>query len=86
MLTTVEGFADVPYEPLHKLRHGHVVYALKRTQNVADPRAVSQSLMHASLTTTDSIYSVLTENDVGDRSLALNRIVESPTKRRKLPK
>jgi hypothetical protein len=42
--------------------------------------------MHASLTTTDSIYSVLTENDVGDRSLALNRIVESPTKRRKLPK
>ena len=27
--------------------------------------------MHANLTTTDSIYSVLTENDVGDRIASL---------------
>jgi hypothetical protein len=49
------------------------VFALKRAQDVADLKAVSQNLMHASLTTTDSIYSVLTKNDVGDRIASLGK-------------
>ena len=61
----------VPYEPPHKLRHGHAEYSLKQAQDVADLKAVGQNLMHASLTTTDSIYSVLTEKDVGDRTASL---------------
>ena len=47
------------------------MYALKQAQDVADLKAVSQNLMHASPTTTDSIYSVLSENDVGDRIASL---------------
>ena len=47
--------AGVPYEPPHKLRHGHAVYALKCAQDVADLKAVSQNLMRASPTTTDSM-------------------------------
>jgi site-specific recombinase XerD len=65
--------ADVPYEPPHKLRHCHAVYALKQAQDVADLKAVSQNLMHASLITRASIYSVLTENDVGDRVSSLGK-------------
>ena len=52
-------------------KSGHAVYALKRAQDVADLKAVSQNLMRVSLTTTDSIYSVLTEKDVGDWIYAL---------------
>jgi site-specific recombinase XerC len=65
--------ADVPYEPPHKLRHGHAVHALKRAQDVADLKAISQNLMRASLTTTDSIYRVSTENDVADRISLLGK-------------
>jgi uncharacterized membrane protein affecting hemolysin expression len=49
------------------------VYALKQAQDVADLKAVSQNLMHASLITRASIYSVLTENDVGDRVSSLGK-------------
>jgi hypothetical protein len=59
------------------------VYALKQAQDVADLKAVSQNLMHASLTTTDSIYSVLTENDVGDRISSLGKNGSQPDASRK---
>jgi hypothetical protein len=65
------------------LRYSHAVYALKQVQDVADLKAVSQNLMHASLTTTDSIYSVLTENDVGDRISALGKNGSQPDALRK---
>jgi hypothetical protein len=39
---------------------------------VADLKAVSQKLMHSSLTVTDSIYSVLSTEDVGERIAGLS--------------
>jgi hypothetical protein len=41
---------------------------------VADLKAISQNLMHSSLQVTDSIYSVLSTEDVGERILALGEI------------
>ena len=59
--------AGVPHRSAHKLRHGHAVYALKQAQSLADYKAVSQNMMHASLQTTDAVYAVLTPDDVGAR-------------------
>jgi integrase len=63
--------ANVPYLSPHKIRHSHAVYALKQADDVAAAKAISQNLMHASLTTTESIYGVLTESDVKERISAL---------------
>lgn len=56
--------AGVEYLSPHKLRHGHVVYALKNARNMADLKAVSQNIMHASVTITDQVYGNLINNDV----------------------
>ena len=56
--------AGVTYLSPHKLRHGHTVYALKRAQNVAQLKAISQNIMHKSLVTTDQIYGKLINDDV----------------------
>ena len=63
-LRPVCALAGVPYLSPHKLRHGHVLYALKRARNMADWKAVSQNVMHSSLTITDSIYGRLVDDDV----------------------
>lgn len=63
--------AGIPYLSPHKLRHGHTVYALKRAQNVAQLKAVSQNIMHKSLVTTDQIYGNLVNDDVQDIIAAL---------------
>lgn len=57
--------AGVTYLSPHKLRHGHVVYALKQARDMADLKAISQNVMHASVTITDQIYGQLINNDVG---------------------
>lgn len=61
------ALAGVPYLSMHKLRHGHAVYALSGAATVADLKAVSQNLMHGSLTITDQIYGVLGGDDVAAR-------------------
>jgi integrase len=58
--------AGIPYLSPHKLRHGHTVYALKKAQNVAQLKAISQNIMHSSLVTTDQIYGRLIYDDVQD--------------------
>jgi integrase len=63
---------ELPYHSPHKFRHDHATYALKRCQDVAGLKAVSQNLMHSSLTVTDSIYSVLSTEDVGERIAGLS--------------
>lgn len=68
------GRAEIPYHSPHKLRHGHTLYALKRAQTIADLKAISQNLMHASLTVTDSIYGVLAGDDVSERIAGLNAV------------
>lgn len=56
--------AGIPYLSPHKLRHGHVVYALKQARTMAEMKAISQNVMHASVTITDQIYGRLVDDDV----------------------
>lgn len=56
--------AQVKYLSPHKLRHGHVIYALKRVKNIEEYKAVSQNAMHDSIITTDKIYGGLGAEDV----------------------
>jgi len=56
----------VPYQSPHKLRHGHVVHALKQARNMAELKAISQNIMHASVVITDQVYGKLLNNNVRD--------------------
>lgn len=56
--------AGVPYQSPHKLRHGHVVHALKQARNMAELKAISQNIMHASVVITDQVYGKLINNNV----------------------
>ena len=62
-----------PMSP-HKFRHGHAVYALKRARTMADFKAISQNLGHASIGITDSIYAVLDDADVAGRIASLGDV------------
>jgi site-specific recombinase XerD len=63
--------AGVTYRSPHKFRHGHAVYALKRAQNMAQLKAISQNIMHKSVSTTDAIYGNLITDEVHDIIAAL---------------
>ncbi len=65
--------AGLPYHSPHKFRHGHAVYGLKQSKDVADLKAVSQNLMHSNLSITDGVYGVLSSNDVGKRIAGLGQ-------------
>lgn len=56
--------ADLPYKSAHKLRHGHVVHALKQAHNIPELKAISQNAMHKSITMTDGTYGNLIHDDV----------------------
>ncbi|MBI5951913.1 MAG: hypothetical protein HY865_09665 [Chloroflexi bacterium] len=56
--------AGVPYKSPHKLRHGHAVYGLKNARTLEELKAVSQNIMHASMTITDGVYANLLGNEV----------------------
>lgn len=70
--------AGVEYLSPHKLRHGHVMYALKKAQNMAELKAISQNIMHASVTITDQVYGHLLNNDVKDIISNLGKPSEKP--------
>lgn len=57
----------LPYHSPHKFRHGFAVYGLKNSNTFSEYKAVSQNLSHASIITTDQIYSILSENDVKEK-------------------
>ncbi len=59
--------AGITYHSPHKLRRGHAVYAIKRAQDMADLKAISQNLMHQNLSTTEGIYGGLPSDDLGNR-------------------
>ena len=63
---------ELPHHSPHRFRHGHATHALKRRKAIPDLKAMSQNLMHASLVTTDAIYSVLGGNDPGARIASMN--------------
>lgn len=58
--------AGVRYLSPHKLRHGHAVFSLKRVKDMAGLKAVSQNMMHASVSITDGIYGIMRNDDVHD--------------------
>lgn len=64
--------AGIPYRSAHKFRHGHAVWALQHAEGLGDLKAISQNLMHASLTTTDKVYGALVGDDVQQRIAALS--------------
>lgn len=56
--------AGVEYKSPHKLRHGHAVYGIKAVKDLKGLKAVSQNLMHSSVSITDGLYGNLVEDDV----------------------
>ncbi len=68
----------IPYQSPHKFRHGHVMYALKQARNMPELKAISQNVMHSSVTITDQVYGKLIANDVQDiiGNLGKNKGVE----------
>lgn len=59
--------AGVAYLSPHKFRHGFAVHALNNSKTPADWKAVSQTLMHSDLSTTDGVYGILKDEDVAGR-------------------
>ena len=55
------------YHSPHEFRHGHARYSLQQADAVADLKAISQNLMHANFSVTDSNYSILDNDDVKER-------------------
>ena len=55
--------ADIPFRSAHKLRHGHAMFGIKNAQNIKELKAVSQNLMHSSISITDGIYGNLSGDD-----------------------
>ena len=56
--------AGISYLSAHKIRHGHVVYALKNVRDMAGLKAVSQNVMHSNVSITDGIYGNLSGDDI----------------------
>ena len=64
---------DLPYSAPHQFRHGHAVYALKQSQDVADLKAVSMNLMHSNLSITDGVYGIMSQQDISRRIQGLGK-------------
>lgn len=64
---------DLPNFTPHQLRRGHSVYLLKRCKNIADLKTVSPNFGHSSLSVTDGIYGILSDDDVFERISSLGR-------------
>lgn len=80
-LRMICDLAGVAFLSPHKLRHGHVVYALKKARNMAELKAISQNVMHASVTITDQVYGVLANDDVGQIIGSLGQANAQPVAR-----
>jgi integrase len=61
----------LPYHSPHKFRHGHAVYSLELSKDVADLKAVSMNLMHSNISITGGVYGILSAADVGRRIAGL---------------
>jgi len=68
--------AGVEYRRPHSLRHAHAVYALSKCASLDEFKAVSQNLMHSTMTTTDAVYSQMLDDQVADRIANLGTQVQ----------
>lgn len=71
--------AGVPYLSPHKLRHGHIVHALKNARDMQDLKAISQNVMHSSTAITDGKYGNLVRDDVRSTIFRLGKQKEADT-------
>jgi integrase len=55
--------AGVVFRSAHKLRHGPAVFGIKNSKNIKELKAISQNMMHSSISVTDSIYGNLSGED-----------------------
>ena len=67
----------IPYHSPHKFRHGHAVYGIEVSKDVADFKAVSQNLMHSNLSITDGVYGMLSVDAVGKRITNLGQSIQA---------
>jgi integrase len=65
--------AGIEYASPHRIRHGHVVYAMSFCTSMDELKAVSQNVMHESVVTTESIYGDLPSDTVALTLKAMSR-------------
>jgi hypothetical protein len=63
----------LPYYSPHKFSHGHIQYGLANSETIADYKAVSLNVMHASMEITDEFYSVLNDDELQSRISTLGK-------------
>lgn len=63
-LHTLCDLADVDYKSPHAFRYGHTHFGLSHSKTMAEMKAVSLNLMHASLSITDEIYSRMDSDQI----------------------
>lgn len=68
---------NLTYHSPHKFRHGFAVYGLKLSKNISEFKAVSQNLMHSSISITDGIYGVLSKTDLKNEIIKLGHQIKS---------
>jgi site-specific recombinase XerD len=70
----IKAFFDnigLPYHSPHKFRHGHIQYGAAHSKTVADFKAVSMNVMHASMEITDEFYSNMNDGELENRISSL---------------
>lgn len=63
----------LPHHSPHKFRHGHGVWGAMNSDDLPTYKAVSQNMMHESITTTDKIYARFTEDIVHEKISTLGQ-------------
>lgn len=76
--------ANVFYKSPHKLRHGNVIFGIKHARDMRELKAVSQNLMHSSISITDGIYGNLNNNDMAETIAGLVENLGSSSDMQKL--
>lgn len=69
---------NLPYMSPHKLRHGNTIYGVKNSRTMEELKAVSQNLMHSSISITDGVYGNLTAEDVNTTIANLGKTPAQP--------
>jgi integrase len=64
---------NLPYHSPHKFRHGHIQYGAAHSKTVADFKAVSMNVMHATMEITDEFYSNLNDGELENRISSLTK-------------
>jgi len=69
--------AGLPYHSPHKYRHGHIQYGQANAETIADYKAISLNVGHASMEITDQFYSNIKDREVQNRIRKLGKRTHS---------